>query len=47
MLTESLIADFHRDGYLFARGLFSEAEMQSLHRIAKADQQLVAEAYTS
>ena len=46
MLTESLIADFHRDGYLFARGLFSEAEMQSLHRIAKADQQLVAEAYT-
>ena len=46
MLTESLIADFHRDGYLFARGLFSEAEMQSLHRIAKADQQLVAEVYT-
>ena len=46
MLTESLIADFHLDGYLFTRGLFSEAEIQSLHRIAKADQQLVAEAYT-
>ena len=45
MLTESLIADFHLDGFLFARGLFSEAEIQSLHRIAKADQQLVAEAY--
>lgn len=45
MLTESLIADFHRDGYLFARGLFSELEIKSLHEIAKADQQLVAEAY--
>ncbi|MFL2869108.1 MAG: phytanoyl-CoA dioxygenase family protein [Pirellulaceae bacterium] len=45
MLTESLIADFHRDGYLFARGLFSELEIKSLHGIAKADQQLVAEAY--
>ena len=45
MLTESLIADFHRDGYLFIRELFSSDEISALHRIAKADHQLASEAY--
>lgn len=38
-------ADFDRDGYVFARGLFAQDEIAGLMRAAKADQALASEAY--
>jgi hypothetical protein len=38
------IRSFERDGYLFARGLFSSEETELLRSIAKADQELAGEA---
>jgi hypothetical protein len=44
-LSEELLADFHRDGYLIARELFDQPEMDGLLRYAKGDEVLANEAY--
>ncbi|MBI3831806.1 MAG: phytanoyl-CoA dioxygenase family protein [Planctomycetes bacterium] len=44
-LTESLAAQFHRDGYLLVPGLFNKQEMDLLLKTAKADRDLEKNAY--
>ena len=41
-VTDEEIAEFHRDGFLIARGLFDEPEMNGLLRYAKGDRDLAA-----
>ena len=45
VLSEETQAQFQRDGYVIARGLFNRDEMDGLLTFAKQDQQLVGEAY--
>lgn len=44
-LSDEQVAKFHHDGYLIARGLFDQSEMDGLLRYAKGDQVLASEAY--
>jgi ectoine hydroxylase-related dioxygenase (phytanoyl-CoA dioxygenase family) len=39
------VADFHRDGYLIARGLLTAEETDLLSRIARADKELAESSY--
>ena len=44
-LSDEQISQFHDDGYLIARGLFSNEEMEGLLAYAKGDQVLIGESY--
>ncbi|MGC4051477.1 MAG: hypothetical protein QM757_19170 [Paludibaculum sp.] len=44
-LTASQVSEYHEKGYVLARGMFSEAEIDLLGRAAKEDRELDARAF--